>query len=694
MDNTNTNDNDNEQEHTTPNTASSPEQAMDSDSDVPTTSHETLHIEYQTSPYPHCPLNHVRLTEQDETSLLRRLLVGRPLRAEHGNQEQVGKRLGLGIFAADALSSVAYATREMLHILVLAGAAALSLSIPIAGAICILLVLITLSYRQIIFAYPSGGGSYTVARDNLGMHTAQIAGAALLTDYVLTVAVSITAGVEQIISAFPNFYPYRIVLCLVMLLVLTLLNLRGMHGSIKLFAIPTYFFIGMMTVMLVVGFWRWQNGSLSQVEAMNLPIEATQPLTIFLVLQAFSAGSTALTGVKAISSRIHTFKQPRSRNAATTLLAISIVLMLMFMGVTVLARFTHALPMEQETIISQLARVIFAFNPAFYYLTIAATALILVMAANTSFSRFPRLAALQAEDGFLPHQFTLRGHRLVFWWGIVVLALCAAALIIIFDANTSALIPLYAIGVFLSFTLSQAGMIVRWRKISKLKPGEEVQIGRSSVLRYDSHWRTGLVINTLGCITTAIVTLVFTVTRFTSGAWIVVVVMSLMVWLFYLIKRHYVNVARSLSLEQYRKEPEVDPAHHKVVILVSGVHRGTLVAARYARTIQAHKIVAVYVETDAEQTLKIHERWSKWMPEVPLVVVDSPYRTLFRPLAAYINMLAREDDTELVTIVIPQFVCVRWWHHLLHNQTALMIRSAFLFDRDKVVIEVPFRLEE
>ena len=655
---------------------------------------EELHIEHDSSAYPHCPVNHVRITEQEDQGGLRRLLMGRPLRSEKTERDLVGRITGLGIFSADALSSIAYATREMLHILVLAGAAAMSLSLPIAGAICVLLVIITLSYRQIILAYPAGGGSYTVARDNLGMHTAQIAGAALLTDYVLTVAVSISAGVEQLTSAFPVLLAHRVVICLMAILLLTLFNLRGFHGSIKVFAFPSYFFVGMMLLMLAVGFWRWSQDTLPQVEGVaDLPMQAMQPLTLLLILRAFSAGSTALTGMKSISARIMTFKEPRSRNAVTTLLAMSVILMIMFMGVTVLARLTNAMPLDNETIISQLARTIFDAQPVFYYLTIAATTIVLLMAANTSFARFPRLAALQAEDGFLPHQFTLRGHRLVFWWGIVVLALCAALLVVIFNANTSALIPLYAIGVFLSFTLAQAGMVMRWRKISRLQPGEEIQKERT-VLRHTSRWRAGLFINAVGCVVTAVVTLVFLVTRFTHGAWIVVVVMIGLVWVFFLIKRHYTNVARSLSLEQYQPEKEVDPSNHKVVILVSGVHRGTLIAARYARSLQAQKVVAVHVETDPEQTLKVHERWQKWMPDVPLVVVDSPYRTLFRPLASYINMLTSEDDTELVTIIIPQFVCVRWWHHFLHNQTALMIRSAFLFDRDKVVIEVPFRLEE
>lgn len=650
-------------------------------------------IEYQDSDAPHCPLNHVRLTQEQEESFLRRLIVGKPLRTEQTQQQIVGRSVGLGVFSADALSSTAYATQEILQILLLAGVAALSLSVPIAVAICVLLLIVTVSYRQIIFAYPEGGSSYTVTSDNLGVKTAQVAGAALLMDYVLTVAVSISAGVEHLASAFPGIIPYRVLISVVAILLLMGINLRSFHGSIKWLAIPTYLFIGMMMFLIGYGFWQWTQGSLSQVDNVVVPIATTQTLTMFLILRAFSAGSAALTGMKTVSSRITTFRDPRSRNAATTLLAMSIILMILFVGVTILARLTNALPSEQETIISQLARTIFQNNPLLYYAMIITTVLILIMAANTSFTRFPHMAAHQSADGFLPHQFNLRGHRLVFWWGTVVLAQLAILFTLVFQANTSALIPLYTIGVFLSFTLAQVAMMVRWRKMSRMKPGEEVTM-RQSVLRYAPYWRSGMALSALGAFVTATVTIVFVVTRFFQGAWIVIVVMMALVWLFFQIKKHYQNVAKSLSLDNYQTESDVDPANHTVVVLVSGVHRGTLVAAHYARSLGAKKTIAVHIETDPDETLKVHERWHKWMPNVPLVVVDSPYRTLLRPLVGYIGMLDEDESTELITIVIPQFVCVRWWHHLLHNQTALMIRSAFLFDRDKVVVEVPFRLEE
>jgi amino acid transporter len=661
-----------------------------------------------------CPLNQVIMTGESGPSRIHRLLFGRPLREEEIPRRKMGKRIGLAAFASDAFASVTYASQEILQILVLAGAAVLSLSVPIAGAICVLLVIVTLSYRQIMFAYPNGGGAYVAARDNLGERAAQVAGAALLVDYVLTVAVSVSAGVEHIASAFPFLLPYRVVLCVGIILLMTLTNLRGVRGVREtdyFFPLPIFVFLLMMFLMMGVGFWHWFHRTLPQVEGVPVQVQAMQPLTIFLVLRAFSSGAIALTGMEAISNRIKVFKEPRSRNAATVILMMSGLLMVMFMGITLLAHATHAMPLPDETVISQLARTIFAHEVP-YYLMIATTVSILIMAANTSFGGFPRLAALQASDGFLPRWLAMRGYRLAFSWGIGVLAVGAALLIVAFQASTTALIPLYAIGVFLSFTLAQAGMVIHWRKVSRLPQNEQTGAdgggeagataspGATSTprpnrpgLRYDRHWKAKLALNALGCGVTAMVTLVFASSKLSHGAWVALLVIGVLVWLFLHIHHHYQTIARSLSLEHYQPEPAIEETRHTVVILVSGVHRGTLMAARYARSIQAHKLMAVHVETDPSRTEKVHERWSRWMPDIPLMVVSSPYRTLVRPLVNYVNMLACEESTDLVTIVIPQFVCVRWWHRLLHNQTVLMIRSAFLFDRDKVVIEVPFRLE-
>lgn len=630
------------------------------------------------------------LSSEPSPHSLPHLFLGHPLRTEEAHHQTIGKTVGLAVFASDALSSVAYATQEILYVLALAGAGVLSLSLPIAGTICLLIIIVTLSYRQTIFAYPNGGGAYIVARDNLGEHVAQLAGAALLTDYVLTVAVSISSGVEQIASAFPTLFPYRIEVCLALIALMTVVNLRGIKEAGNVFAGPTYFFIGMTFLLIGLGMWRWMTGTLSHVKEIELEVALTQPLTLFLILRAFSSGSTALTGIEAISNGITAFKEPRSRNAAATMAWMSGILMTMFIGITLLAHHTHALPTETETIISQLARTIFGLGPL-YYLMIAATTIILIMAANTSYADFPRLAALQAGDGFLPRQLALRGHRLVFSWGIVTLAVCASLLIVVFNARTTALIPLYAIGVFLSFTISQAGMVIRWLKISRLRPGEKHQT-RQSQLHYDRHWQIKLALNALGCVTTGIVTLVFAITKFNQGAWIVVLVMAGLVWLFFRIHHHYQVVARSLSLERYT--PKATPACATVVLLVSSVHRGTLHAARYARTIQASNLIAVHVAVDPEQVGKVQERWERWEPEIPLVVIESPYRTIIRPLVWYVRTLSGPHGTDLVTIVLPQFVCVRWWHDLLHNHMALLIRQAFLFDRNKVVVEVPFLLEE
>lgn len=655
---------------------------------------ELVVIENQSSPY--CPINQVVVTGEGRTNPLYRFLFGQPLRSEDVPDMPLAKRIGLAIFSSDALSSVAYATQELLQVLVLAGAAALSLSIPIAGAICVLLILVTLSYRQIIFGYPHGGGSYTVARDNLGEHTAQVSGASLLADYVMTVAVSMSAGVSQLTSAFPVLGEYRIVLCIALILIMTLINLRGVRETKALFAVPTYLFLAMMGVMIAVGFWQLATGTLPVVTVDGVAArqveQVVEPLTIFLILRAFAAGSVAITGMEAISIRSLTFHRPRKRNAATTILVIAGLVMFTFFSVTLLAHYAQVMPMEQETVISQLARTIFA-NDVLYYVIIVATTLILIAATNTSFARFPRLAAIQAGDGFLPRWLALKGHRLAFSWGIVVLSIAATLVVVLFDASVSRMIPLYAIAVFLSMTMAQASMVVYWRKVSRIPPGGEIRTHHAAMF-HDPHWRIKMALNIIGGLLTATIVVVFTVSSFMQGAWMLIAGITVMVWIFFQVRRHYRNVAQSLSLEAYQPEPEIDASRHTVVILVGGVHRGTLVAGRYARSIQAARHIAVHVESDPARTERVQERWKKWMPDLPLVVVESPYRTLIRPLVRYVNNLTSDDKTDLVTIVIPQFVCARWWHHLLHNQTVLLIRSAFLFDRDKVVIEVPFRLEE
>ena len=635
------------------------------------------------------PVPKQRLAVPGEHGWLRRLLFGRPIHSEEAPHQTISKTVALAVFASDALSSVAYATQEILYVLAIVGAAAFSISIPIAGAICLLLVVLTLSYRQTIFAYPSGGGAYIVARDNLGEGPAQMAGAALLTDYVLTVAVSISSGVEQIASAFPVLLPHKVLACVTIIVLMTLINLRGVKESGRVFAIPTYFFIGLTLLLLAVGAWRWASGTLPRVTGVASDVTAVAPLTLFLILRAFSSGCTALTGVEAISNGIPAFQEPKSKNAATTMLWMSSVLMVMFLGITVLAHQIQALPSATETVISQLARTIFG-HTVLYYLMIAATTVILIMAANTSYADFPRLAALQAGDGFLPRQLTRLGQRLVFSSGIALLALCAALLIIVFDAKTTALIPLYAIGVFLSFTLSQTGMVLHWRKASHLRPGETIPT-RNAVLHYDPHWRLKLGINALGAGMTAVVAVIFAITKFSQGAWIVVILIPSLIFIFFRIHQHYQTVAQLLSLEAYRPAPT--PVRNDVVILVSSVHRGTLEAVRYARLIKAQKMMGLHVELDPQQTPQVRAWWEQMVPDIPLVVVESPYRRLIPRVVRFVDQLSEEDGAEAVTVVIPEFVSAKWWHHLLHNQTALLIKRAFLFDRNTVVVDVPYHLE-
>jgi amino acid transporter len=622
----------------------------------------------------------------------RKWLIGRPLPTADAAHQTIRKIIGLAVFASDALSSTAYATQEILLILAVAGTVAFSYAFPIALAIVALLAMVTISYEQTIHAYPSGGGAYIVARDNLGDFAAQVAGAALLMDYILTVAVSVSSGVAQIASAFPEFFPYRVYLAVALVLFIMLVNLRGVKESGAAFAVPTYFFLVMMFSMVGVGFFRYMAGSLGSVTAPP-PLDVVQAaaaVTPFLILHAFSSGTTALTGVEAISNGIPAFQEPRSRNAGITLIWMSAILAMLFLGITFLAGQIHAIPSEAETVISQLGRTAFEGRGPLYHGVIAATTIILIMATNTSFADFPRLSALLAADGFLPRLLAYRGSRLVYSRGIFALALIASLLIVVFDARVSGLIPLYAIGVFLSFTLSQGGMAHRWWKIGHLQRGQEVK-ERGSTLRYESRWRLKMVINSCGAVCTAIVMLVFAVTKFAEGAWIVLLLMPLLVAVFSRIHRHYLDLAARLSLERYGELPRV--LRQCVIIPLSGVHRGTLEALRYARSL-SDDITAVHVSIDAAEAEAVRQKWELWGGGARLVILDSPYRLLLEPLLQYIAEIATQRQTnETITIVVPQFVPGRWWHNFLHNQTAIMLRLALLFRRGIVITDVPFHLE-
>ncbi|MCB9115058.1 MAG: APC family permease [Caldilinea sp.] len=611
------------------------------------------------------------------------LLLGRRLATEEAPHQTISKTIGLAVFASDALSSVAYATQEILIILSAAGAAYFGLSIPIAIIIIGLLVVLTISYRQTIYAYPGGGGAYIVARDNLGDGPALTAGAALLTDYILTVSVSISSGVAQIASAFPAVFPYRVELALALIALITIVNLRGVKESGTVFAVPTYFFVVSMLGMLAFGFWQQSTGSLGTVASTEVFEQTTQTLTVFLLLKAFASGCTALTGVEAISNGIMAFKEPRSRNAAQTLMVMSALLGVMFIGITVLANHVQVVAGEgmQETVISQIARTLYGTSPL-YYVTLAATTVILIMAANTSYADFPRLGALIAADGFLPKQLTYRGRRLVFSWGIVALALAASVLIMIFQADTTRLIPLYAIGVFLSFTLSQSGMVMRWRRSGKMKPGEEVEI-HGSILRFDSHWRTKQAVNAFGAIMTFIVMIIFAVAKFTDGAYIVVVVIPLLVLVFFRIHRHYKSVSALLS--RGARWPNMRQRPVKTLVLVDDVHAGTVHTINFAKSLGA-PWTAVHVAIDPEKAERVKRTWQERVgDEAYLKVLPSPYRELTGPVHAYIEELMEELGGGYIHVIVGHLVMGSLTGQALHQNAAVALNFA-LQDIERVAV--------
>jgi len=619
-------------------------------------------------------------------------LIGRPLSTADAPHQTIGKAIGLAVFASDALSSTAYATQEIMVILAAVGTMAFGYVFPLSMVIVILLAIVTISYQQTIHAYPGGGGAYIVARDNLGELPAQTAGAALLTDYVLTVAVSISSGVAQIISAFPMMFSYRVAIAVGAVLLVMLVNLRGVKESGKAFAIPTYFFIMMMFATVGYGMFRLLTRNLGSV--INPPeVSIVQTLTLvtpFLILHAFASGTTALTGVEAISNGITAFKEPCSKNAGITLIWMSFILGALFLSISFLSGRINAIPSEEETIISQLVRTIFQGRGIPYMLTISATTVILIMAANTAFADFPRLGALHAGDGFLPRQLTFRGSRLVYSYGIISLALIASLLIIIFRASVTRLIPLYAIGVFLSFTLSQSGMARRWWKIGHMRPDKEIR-EPGSVLRYEKGWQFKMIINGFGAVCTATVMLVFAVTKFHDGAWVVLLLTPTLVAIFFSIHHHYKSLANRLSLEQYGSTP---PRHarHRVILPLSGVHQGTLEALRYARLL-SDDVTAVHISIEPKEAEKVQKKWETWGDGTRLVILDSPYRLFLEPLLAYIKeIIVQRQPNETITIVVPQFVPSSRWYNALHMQTADLLRSELLSWPGIVVTDVPYQV--
>ena len=635
---------------------------------------------------------------------VKRLLLGKRLQTDDLPHQAISKKVGLAVFASDALSSTAYATEEILLILSIAvggGVAAwagqngtvLGMSIPIAIAIAILLAIVTISYRQTIFAYPNGGGAYIVARDNFGEIPAQIAGAALLTDYILTVAVSISSGVAQITSVFPALLPIRVEIAVAVIVLLTVVNLRGVKESGRIFAVPTYFFLGMMLLTLVVGFVRYITGALPVVQGVEaLTHEVIEPLGLFLILRAFSSGCTALTGIEAISNGIMAFKQPRSKNAARTLVVMSATLIVLFLSITLIANAIQAIPSETETVISQMGRTVYGDGSVFYLLLQAGTALILLMAGNTSYADFPRLASLIAADGFLPRQLTYRGGRLVFSWGIVALAGLAIALVIVADARTTALIPLYAVGVFMSFTISQSGMVVHLRRIVKLKHGEKVE-GLETPIDYARHWKTKAAISAIGAACTFVVMIVFAITKFTSGAWFVVLLVPVLVLIFFRIHRHYKEVAHALSTSGANVTVDLETRPVQTLILVDDVHAETVRMVNFAKSL-GHPWRAVHIGTNPDKIKIVQEKWKKRVGEGELVVLPSPYRQLAEPLRDYILDVQEKQAGSFVHVIMGHLVMDTYWEQALHQNSALLFTLALSRLERVVVTNVPYQIHQ
>jgi len=599
---------------------------------------------------------------------LKRLFVGTPLPTAQQRHERLGKTTALAVFASDALSSVAYATEEILLVLILAGSVALSYSLPIAVAIAVLIAIVVSSYRQTIHAYPQGGGAYIVSKDNLGTCAGLVAGAALLIDYVLTVAVSVAAGVAAVTSAVPVLFRYRVWLFVAAVVVVAVANLRGIRESGNLVAAPTYLFIGSLGVLLVYGGLGAIFDFIPEAPYPQHP-PGLEGVGLFLILRAFSSGCTALTGVEAVSDGVPAFKRPEAQNARVVLTWLGAILITLFLGITVLTYDFGILPRPEETVISQVARHVFG-RSAFYYVIQAGTMLILLLAANTSFADFPRLSFFLARDRFIPRQFAAQGDRLVFSNGIVILAGLATLLLVVFGGDTHALIPLYAVGVFLSFTLSQASMVRRWLRLR------------------EEGWRWRSWFNGLGALVTGLVMLTIAATKFTHGAWIVVFLIPTLVVMFLGVHRHYEKVAEQLSLEGFAPPP---PMTTTVLVLVGDLHRGVIKAIQYAQALSPNA-KAVFVETDPERTRKLEEKWRKMGMGVPLIVLTSPYRSLLGPLLEYIDHL-QTDENHVVTIVLPEFIPARWWQLGLHNQTALLIKGAMLFRKNVIVTDVPFHLK-
>lgn len=603
------------------------------------------------------------------------MLIGRPLESTREKHERLGTAMGLAVFSSDALSSVAYATEEMLLPLVLGGIALTRFSLPVALAIALLIAVVAISYMQTIRAYPTGGGAFIVAHENLGEGFGLTAGAALMIDYVLTVTVSISAGVAAITSAFPGLHPYAVEICLAALAFIAVVNLRGVRESGFLFSFPVFFFIGSLALLIVFGLFRHVSGGLAPEAALSPALEA---LPLLLILRAFSSGCTALTGIEAVANGVRAFKEPEAKNASLTLMWMAALLAFFFIGITYLVHQAGIMPMHEMTVLSQLAARVFGDGAMFYALQFA-TFMILVLAANTAFADFPRLSSIMARDYYLPRQLMSQGDRLVFSNGILLLSIFAGALILMFHGDTHAMIPLYTVGVFVAFTLSQAGMVAHWLRTR------------------ERGWWWAAALNGVGAAITAVVLAVVAWSKFMHGAWIVLFAIPLLIYFMLSIKKHYRRISSQLVLEESpvavaENNGDTQYGHHSVIIPVSGMNRPVLNAIRYALAI-SDDVVAIYVRLDDRQTSMTQEAWSKYGMGVPILVLDSPYRSVIEPLLDYIDEVRKVYKDGVITVILPEFVPSRWWEHLLHNQTAFLIKTRLLFRSGVVSTSVPLHLK-
>lgn len=606
-------------------------------------------------------------------SSIKRFLIGRPLKSTELGEQKLNKTKALAILSSDALSSVAYGPEQILIVLMTVGAAAYWYSIPIAVGVLVLLLALILSYRQIIFSYPHGGGAYVVSKRNLGMYPGLVAGGSLLVDYILTVAVSVSAGTDAITSAFPELHAYNLPISIVFVLCLTVLNLRGVTESASILAYPVYLFVLALFILIGVGIFNIATGHASP--ELHTPIGTpVAGLSLFLLLRAFASGSSALTGVEAISNAIPNFKDPAPNNAAKTLVAMGSLLALLFSGIVFLAYYYGVTPSEQVTVVSQIAEHTFGRNFLYYFIQ-GTTALILILAANTGYSAFPLLAVNLAKDKFIPRMFTVRGDRLGYSNGIIILGFFSILLLLAFEGKTEHLIPLYAVGVFIPFTLSQTGMMVKW---IREKP---------------EGWVVKLIINTTGACISFIVTMIFFFTKF-AQVWTVLIFLPLIIWLFTRIHKHYEAVADQLRITTC--EP-VKPIEGNVIILpVAGITHVVENSLNYAKSLGAGQIIAVYVPFEREDEAAFQEKWKKWQPDIRLVTLPSPYRSIIQPLTKFIDTVQRkasESDYQ-VTVVIPQFIPKKGWHNFLHNQSSLLIRAHLLYRRDVIITTVPYHLKK